>query len=100
MGVDLPARAGTPVGASADGRVIYAGGASGYGLMVVIEHAGGLQTRYAHLSRIGVAIGQQVARGNTIGLVGSTGDATGPHLHYEVRVGGVAVDPMRYFAKG
>lgn len=93
-GVDLAAPIGSPVSASMDGRVARAAWASGYGLLVTLEHAGGVETRYAHLSSIGVAPGQWVHRGEVIGLVGSTGHSTGPHLHYEVRQAGRAINPL------
>jgi len=92
-GLDVAVAAGTPVGAAAGGRVVRAGRAGGYGLLVVVDHGGGLGTRYAHLSRIEVAVGQVIGAGQRIGRVGSTGAATGPHLHFEVRRGGVAQDP-------
>ncbi len=93
-GIDLAASAGSPVEATADGIVASAGWAGGYGLCVTVSHGGGLQTRYGHLSRLTVAAGQQVHRGDLIGLVGSTGLSTGPHLHYEVRVNGQAINPL------
>lgn len=93
-GVDLAARMGTAILASSPGRVRYAGWAGGYGLLVEVEHAGGLQTRYGHLSRIAVSLGQALGKGDVIGFVGSTGSSTGPHLHYEVRSRGQAVDPL------
>lgn len=92
-GVDLAAAAGSPVVATLDGDISVAGWAGGYGLLVAIAHEDGVQTRYAHLSRLNVVAGQKVSQGEVIGFVGSTGDSTGPHLHYEVRVNGVAVDP-------
>lgn len=92
-GVDLAVPTGTPVHAAAAGRVAFAGWNSGYGNLVIIEHGGGLSTRYGHMSRIGVKSGQRVAQGQTIGAVGMTGLATGPHLHYEVRKNNVATNP-------
>ena len=92
-GIDYPAPTETPVTAARDGVVRAAGWASGYGRVVVLRHEQRVTTLYAHLSRILVAPGRPVARGATIGLVGQTGDATGPHLHFEVRVHGAAVDP-------
>jgi murein DD-endopeptidase MepM/ murein hydrolase activator NlpD len=92
-GTDYPALNGTPVVAAADGTVIGAGPAGGYGKLVVIQHTSGVTTLYAHLSKILVAEGRRVVRGAPIGLVGQTGDATGPHLHFEVRVRDAAVDP-------
>src|SRR3954452_1176575 len=94
-GIDLPAPTGTSVGAAAAGRVIYAGyNAGGYGRLVEIAHGGGVVSMYAHLSAFTVGVGESVARGTSVGRVGSTGEATGPHLHFEVRVRGAAVDPV------
>jgi murein DD-endopeptidase MepM/ murein hydrolase activator NlpD len=84
-GVDIPAALGTPIRAVAAGEVIYAGDNSGYGIMVVIDHGGGLGSLYAHLSATSVRVGQQVADGEVIGANGSTGWSTGPHLHFELR---------------
>ena len=98
-GIDLAAPTGTPIYATADGRVSKAERFSSYGLYVSIEHGGDLQTRYAHMSRIAVADGATVKKGDVIGYVGSTGRSTGPHLHYEVRVAGEAVNPMPYMAQ-
>ena len=95
-GVDLAAPIGTPIYATADGTVSRADWFSSYGLYVAIEHGGKLQTRYGHMSRLNVAAGQQVRKGDIIGFVGSTGRSTGPHLHYEVRVDGAAVNPVPY----
>jgi len=95
-GQDIDAAYGTPVEAAASGRVIIAGRQRGYGNVVYIDHGAGLSTRYGHLSQINVSIGQTVTRGQTIGLVGSTGRSTGPHLHYEVRINNQPVDPKRY----
>jgi len=95
-GIDLGAAYGTPIAAAAAGTVIYAGWLGGYGNLTVIDHGGGLSTAYGHQSHIGVAVGQQVAQGEIIGNVGSTGHSTGPHLHFEVRVNGQAVDPLGY----
>jgi murein DD-endopeptidase MepM/ murein hydrolase activator NlpD len=93
-GIDLPAAQGTPIAAARMGTVTYAGLAGGYGRLVVISHGRGVATWYAHMSRILVAVGQHVGRGRRVGLVGSSGHATGPHLHFEVRVGGAIVDPL------
>ena len=95
-GVDLAQPSGTPVYATADGIVSMAERYSSYGNYIQIEHGGELQTRYAHLSGYAVAAGEQVRKGQLIGYVGSTGRSTGPHLHYEVRVAGEAVDPRPY----
>lgn len=95
-GVDLAAPVGTPIYATADGIVSRASWFSGYGLFVSLEHGGEMQTRYGHMSRLNVAEGQHVHKGDVIGFVGSTGNSTGPHLHYEVRVDGEAVNPLAY----
>ncbi|WP_373693885.1 M23 family metallopeptidase [Parafrankia sp. BMG5.11] len=95
--MDLAAPSGTPVFATSDGIVDASGWSGGYGLLVAVSHTGGLQTRYAHLSRLNVAQGQQVRRGEVIGYVGSTGNSTGPHLHYEIRRDGRAIDPSAHF---
>jgi murein DD-endopeptidase MepM/ murein hydrolase activator NlpD len=94
-GVDLRAQIGTPVQAAADGKVIYAGGKiRGYGRMVVIRHDGKLSTIYAHNSKLLVSSGQKIRRGQKIALSGNTGHSSGPHLHFEVREGVTAIDPM------
>ena len=94
-GIDIPAPYRLPVAAAGPGRVAYAGWhPSGYGLMVSIDHGRGVKTRYAHLSRIDVRVGTRVGAGRRVGLVGSTGYSTGPHLHFEVRVRAAAVDPL------
>src|SRR5204862_8080728 len=94
-GLDFPAPTGTRVTAAGRGRVVFAGWDSGgYGNLVVIEHPQGVRSMYAHLSRIGVRSGQSVVAGSIVGAVGATGFATGPHLHFEVRVRGAAVDPF------
>ena len=95
-GQDIDASYGTPVEAAANGRVTIAGRQRGYGNVIYIDHGAGLSTRYGHLSQINVTVGQTVTRGQTIGLVGSTGRSTGPHLHYEVRINNQPVDPKRY----
>jgi murein DD-endopeptidase MepM/ murein hydrolase activator NlpD len=99
-GIDYRSPSGRRVVATAAGRVIAAGRAGGYGNMVEIDHGKGLTTRYAHLSRIDVSVGDTVAAGDLVGRVGSTGRSTGPHLHYETRVGGTAVNPLRYLEAG
>ena len=96
-GIDLAAAQGSPVTAAYDGRVSLANWAGSYGLLVIVEHANGMQTRYAHLSRISVAAGQQVQKGQIVGLVGSTGRSTGPHLHFELRQDGRPVDPIAVY---
>lgn len=95
-GIDLAAPSGTPVYAPADGVIARADWFSSYGNYIQIEHGGELQTRYGHLSGFAVQAGQRVHKGDLIGYVGSTGRSTGPHLHYEVRVADVAVDPTPY----
>jgi murein DD-endopeptidase MepM/ murein hydrolase activator NlpD len=95
-GIDIAAPTGTPIWAAAAGTVVYAGWLGGYGNLVVVDHGGGFATAYAHTSAILVAVGRSVAQGETIALVGSTGHSTGPHVHFEVRVNGVAVDPLLY----
>lgn len=99
-GIDMSAASGTPVYATAAGRVQSAGYVGGYGIMVAIAHPGSTQTRYAHLSALAVREGESVSQGEVIGYVGSTGRSTGPHLHYEMRVGGRPVDPSRYWYPG
>jgi murein DD-endopeptidase MepM/ murein hydrolase activator NlpD len=98
-GIDLAQPSGTPVYATADGVVGKAEWFSSYGNYIQIEHGGEMQTRYAHLSGYAVAAGEQVRKGQLIGFVGSTGRSTGPHLHYEVRVAGAAVDPTPYMVE-
>lgn len=93
-GIDLAAPMGSPVTATGDGQVNAAGWMGGYGLAVRIDHGGEIETRYAHLSALAVVAGQTVKRGQVLGYVGSTGRSTGPHLHYEVRVSNVAIDPL------
>lgn len=97
-GVDLREGFGTDIRATAAGRVIFAGTAGGYGNMVEVDHGNGVTTRYAHMGGFAVSEGQAVARGSVLGAVGATGRATGPHLHYEVRIDGDPVDPMRFLA--
>ena len=95
-GLDIAARPGTPVKASAEGVVIYSGWKSDFGKLVTIDHGYGYRTRYGHMSKIYVKNGQRVKRGDTLGAVGSTGRSTGPHLHYEVKVRGLPVNPKTY----
>ncbi len=97
-GIDIPGPIGTPVRAAQSGLVRRAGTAGNYGRMVEIDHGHGLQTRYAHLSRIGVRPGEPVAEGQVIGYMGSTGRSTGSHLHFEVRRGGAVLDPLEHLA--
>jgi murein DD-endopeptidase MepM/ murein hydrolase activator NlpD len=95
-GQDIDAEYGASVQAAASGKVTIAGRQRGYGNVVYVDHGAGLTTRYGHLSQINVAVGQTVTRGQTIGLVGSTGRSTGPHLHYEVRINNQVVNPRNY----
>ena len=95
-GQDIDAQTGDPVVAGARGTVAFAGVQNGYGNLVVIDHGGGLTSRYGHLSHIDVTQGQTVERGQFIGKVGSTGRSTGPHLHYEIRINDEPVDPLQY----
>ena len=92
-GIDIDAPAGASIVAVAPGTVTFAGERGGFGKLVVVDHGNGTETYYAHQSRIDVTVGDQVATGQLLGAVGSTGRSTGPHLHFEVRVGGLAVDP-------
>ena len=96
QGIDLAAPAGTKVVATAEGRVSFAGRSGDFGRMVVIDHGDGWQTAYAHLKRIKVGKGDRVKRGTVVGTVGKSGNATGNHLHYEVRRNGTPVDPRPY----
>ena len=95
-GIDIGVGMGTPIHAAASGRVIVAAYSGGYGNLIVIDHGNGLATAYAHQSIMAAGVGEQVAQGQVIGYVGSTGFSTGPHLHFEVRVNGSPVDPMGY----
>jgi len=99
-GLDLGAPIGTPVEATGDGQVVWAGWRDRYGNLVEIDHGNGLHTRYGHLSKVMVTVGAKVGRGSVIGLVGETGRTTGPHLHYEVRMGDQATNPMKFIAAG
>ena len=95
-GIDLSSPVGTPIYATADAVVTRADWFSSYGLFISLDHGAQLETRYGHLSRLNVAEGQVVKKGDLIGYVGSTGRSTGPHLHYEVRIAGTAVNPIPY----
>ncbi len=97
-GQDINAERGAPVVSAAVGTVVFAGWHGGYGQLITIDHGGGLTTRYAHLLKMEVAVGQQVTQGQLIGQVGSTGRSTGPHLHYEVRLNDEAVNPRAYMS--
>jgi murein DD-endopeptidase MepM/ murein hydrolase activator NlpD len=98
-GVDIPARTGTVIRAAGGGTVVFAGWQSGYGNTVIIDHGEGISTLYAHNSRNRVTIGQSVSRGEIIANVGSTGRSTGPHLHYEVRQNGTAINPAPFLTE-
>ncbi len=95
-GLDIAAQTGTPVMAPADGVIIKAGFSTGYGNMVEISHGYGIKTIFAHNSRLNVKAGQRVRRGDVISYVGDSGSSTGPHLHYEVRLNGLPVNPVKY----
>jgi murein DD-endopeptidase MepM/ murein hydrolase activator NlpD len=99
-GIDLHGETGDPVRVTADGKVTAAGWSGGYGRMVDVDHGNGLSTRYGHLSSIDVQVGQSIRIGQVLGRVGSTGRSTGPHLHYETRVRGEAVDPQKFLRAG
>jgi murein DD-endopeptidase MepM/ murein hydrolase activator NlpD len=99
-GIDLRGDKGDPVRVTADGKVTIAGWQGGYGNMVEVKHGNGFATRYGHMSEIDVKVGQAVHIGQTIGKIGSTGRSTGPHLHYETRIDGEAVDPQKFLRAG
>ena len=99
-GTDFAGPVGTPIYATADGVVVSASWSSGYGRLIKIQHEFGIETRYAHLNAMNVSVGQRVSRGQRIGDMGNSGRSTGPHLHYEVRVGGSPVNPMIYIRAG
>jgi murein DD-endopeptidase MepM/ murein hydrolase activator NlpD len=99
-GQDIDAVWGSPVIAGAKGTVTFSGWQNGYGQLVVIDHGGGLTTRYGHLSAIAATVGQAIQRGQFLGRVGSTGRSTGPHLHYEVRINDQPVNPLQYLQVG
>ena len=99
-GTDFAAPHGTPIYATADGVVVHAGWSSGYGRLIKIKHDFGYETRFGHLSKIRVRVGQKVSRGERIGDMGNTGRSTGTHLHYEIRVNGSAKNPMKYLEAG
>jgi murein DD-endopeptidase MepM/ murein hydrolase activator NlpD len=99
-GLDFRASTGDPVRATANGKVVSSGWSGGYGRMVEIDHGNGLATRYGHMSEINVRVGDQIKIGQVIGAVGSTGRSTGPHLHYETRIDGEAVDPQKFLRAG
>ena len=99
-GIDFRGSYGEPAHATAAGTVTSAGWSGGYGQMVEIDHGNGLATRYGHLSEIDVRVGQSIRIGQVVGRIGSTGRSTGPHLHYETRVDGEAVDPQKFLRAG
>jgi murein DD-endopeptidase MepM/ murein hydrolase activator NlpD len=96
-GLDIGASTGTEILAADSGMVSFAGWNGGYGYLVKIDHGGGKETRYGHMSKIACKVGQTVTKGDVIGYVGSTGVSTGPHLHFEVRINGVAKNPLDYY---
>lgn len=95
-GIDLAVPTGTVVAAAADGVVIQSGENGGYGISIYVDHGNGIITRYGHLSQAYAQVGREVKQGETIGLSGNTGNSTGPHLHFEIRIGDVAVNPANY----
>ncbi|MFR1710077.1 MAG: M23 family metallopeptidase [Clostridium sp.] len=95
-GIDLAATTGTKIQAALDGTVSFSGVADGYGKVVIIDHSDNLQTVYAHCNKLNVSAGEQVLRGQVIAEVGNTGDSTGPHLHFEIKVDGAPIDPLGY----
>lgn len=99
-GIDIRGELGDPVRVTANGRVTIASWQGGYGNMIEVDHGNGLSTRYGHLSKIEVKVGQEVHTGDVIGRIGSTGRSTGPHLHYETRIHGEAVDPQKFLRAG
>ena len=99
-GIDFRAETGDAVHVTAPGTVVGAGRQGGYGLCVDVDHGGGVVTRYGHLSAISVALGQRVKLGDVVGQAGSTGRSTAPHLHYETRIAGEPVDPVRWLEAG
>jgi murein DD-endopeptidase MepM/ murein hydrolase activator NlpD len=99
-GLDFRAATGDPVRVTANGKVVSSGWMGGYGRMVEVDHGNGLSTRYGHLSEIHVRVGDVVKIGQVVGAVGSTGRSTGPHLHYETRIDGEAVDPQKFLRAG
>ena len=98
-GLDIAAAPGTPVFAPADGNVSFVGYDAGYGKLVIIDHGYGVETRYGHNAQTHVALGQKIRKGDLLSNVGNTGRSTGPHLHYEVRVNGAPVDPVKYIVE-
>jgi murein DD-endopeptidase MepM/ murein hydrolase activator NlpD len=99
-GIDFRGTAGDPIHATAAGIVSSAGWSGSYGKMVEIDHGNGLATRYGHMSEIDVNVGDSIRVGQTVGRIGSTGRSTGPHVHYETRINGEAVDPQKFLNAG
>jgi len=95
-GLDIDGSSGDPIGSAGSGTVIFAGWQEGYGNVVIVDHGSGLSTVYAHMSTLGTAEGASITTGQNVGQVGSTGYSTGPHLHFEVREDGTAVNPLSY----
>ena len=95
-GWDMDGPQGAPIKAAKEGRVILAGVKGGYGNTIMIDHGGGFVTLYAHQSKFGVGLGQTVSAGQVIGYIGSTGQSTGPHLHFEIRINGTPVNPGKH----
>lgn len=95
-GIDIAVPYGTPVHATADGLVVFAGTMNGYGRTVIVEHSQSVRTLYAHMSALSVSVGERIERDDVVGRVGLSGRTTGPHLHYEVRIGGTPVNPYRF----
>ena len=99
-GLDISVPLGTPVMCPAPGRVVVAGGGGDYGRHIMIDHGNGVRSLYGHMSKVDVRAGQLVEKGTVLGLTGSTGRSTGPHLHYELRVAGKAVNPRKFLWDG
>ena len=99
QGLDISAKTGTKIQAVADGKVTYSGELGGYGNLIKIDHGNGVETYYGHCSKIYTSVGKEVKAGDIIGLVGSTGNSTGPHLHLELRLNGKVVNPLNYLYK-
>ena len=96
QGIDIGGASGSPITAAAAGTVIAAGWSGGYGNLVVVDHGGGISTAYAHNSSVAVSVGQSVGQGTVLAGMGTTGNSTGVHSHFEVRVNGTAVDPLGF----
>ena len=98
-GLDIAAPYGTNIKAAAEGKVSYSGWMSGYGYLIIIDHANGVQTYYGHCSKLYASVGDEVAAGDVIAAVGSTGNSTGNHLHLEIRLNGTKINPQLYIYK-